>query len=64
MVLMAIPDAQAERWLAIHNQYRCMHGSPDLVWDADVAASAKVRKEGCPGMMESGSAWAPLHFNP
>ena len=31
----------AERWVAAHNKYRCMHGSPNLVWSGAVAASAQ-----------------------
>lgn len=31
----------SERWLAIHNKYRCMHGAPALKWSTAVAASAQ-----------------------
>ena len=29
------------RWLKVHNEYRCAHGSPALEWDVAVAASAQ-----------------------
>merc|ERR1711937_820609 len=28
--------------LNLHNMYRCMHGVPEMTWDADVAASAQA----------------------
>ena len=37
----SVSATDAERWVAAHNKYRCIHGSPNLVWSAAVAASAQ-----------------------
>merc|ERR1719247_1397758 len=31
------PDADASTWLQIHNYFRCIHNTPPIEWDKDVA---------------------------
>ena len=34
-------SSDAERWVAAHNKYRCMHRAPLVKWSDAVAASAQ-----------------------
>ena len=34
--------AEAAKWLAVHNRFRCMHGASDVTWNDAMAASAQV----------------------
>lgn len=45
----------AEKWVAAHNKVRCMHGSPDVVWSSDVAASAQLWANSLSSMQHSDS---------
>lgn len=36
-----VSASDADRWIAIHNKYRCMHGVPALKWSNAVAADAQ-----------------------
>lgn len=33
--------ADDQHWLDVHNSYRCVHGSPPLTWNHEIAASAR-----------------------
>jgi len=40
--------AEIEQWLQAHNDYRALHGSPDVTWNTTVEASAQAYANTCP----------------
>merc|ERR1719313_3145929 len=36
-----VPETMIERWLNAHNYWRCIHDSPPVVWDEDIAKGSQ-----------------------
>lgn len=53
---MAASDAEKAVFLGLHNQYRCMHGTADVVWSDAVAADAESYIAGMTGL-ETRACW-------
>eukprot|EP00929_Paragymnodinium_shiwhaense_P089035 TRINITY_DN4929_c0_g1_i1.p1 TRINITY_DN4929_c0_g1~~TRINITY_DN4929_c0_g1_i1.p1 ORF type:complete len:759 (-),score=224.82 TRINITY_DN4929_c0_g1_i1:58-2334(-) len=50
-----LPAGDATLWLNATNRYRCMHGSPPVTWNAEVAKGAQEWAEKMPPMQHSNS---------
>jgi len=48
-------NTEPERWVRVHNIFRCMHGSPAVSWNADAAANAQEWVNGLSSLQHSES---------